>query len=652
MPMLQTFAQAVDQGNLEPERAEYIGDRLTWYGTPENAKTDYEKASIGKSAMDSQGIKAILFGDFEKLQEITKQYTGWWMSTAVGGSAIIGELERLAGGPQNLRDICLTANAASYAGLPFCAAGPVAATACAAGVFAAIFFLDDALKYASEQLAEPALQRIADADLSSNLRGVALGNALAAGIGLLMSDFARGSGLRGAINAFQASQFISATDDMYYKHTEELAQLRGQDEPLNPYNQYSFAGRIATALNPYRSNDGTAYSGGANLVATIFSPLKMLSTNAGALFHQPSQMNARPGGEAAASTARPDPNDPATTSAKEPNDRTDNCIDGDVHAIGLICDTMGDLVSISTPTVIDRAMAQSVGEKDSILETSEYMHSNGFINDEGKATGDTDPDGPEDVDNEKWENEYQYIMYKNYCTEDRVDPPGVTSNDLTTGSKEQREWWLYARCVGNDYNGKPINDPKLKEMLDHFDFYYNICETEVPMADEEKACWENTTAAAPAATTNTGDWVIPTAEPCLSGYGQRWGTLHGGIDLSPGLGTDIVAPTSMKILEAKRHENNPGQPNTGYGWMVTAKATDGTDHSFRFGHMNEQPPVAAGQDVSKGQLIGHVGSTGDSTGPHLHFEIFPPGGNPASFSGSVDPLPILSQHGVNITCQN
>jgi len=92
--------------------------------------------------------------------------------------------------------------------------------------------------------------------------------------------------------------------------------------------------------------------------------------------------------------------------------------------------------------------------------------------------------------------------------------------------------------------------------------------------------------------------------------------------------------------------------NGGYGYMVTGKATDGTEHSFRFGHMLSQPPVTAGQEVAKGTEIGKVGSTGDSTGPHLHFEIFPPGGNPASYSGAVDPVPILAQNGVTISCGN
>jgi murein DD-endopeptidase MepM/ murein hydrolase activator NlpD len=61
-----------------------------------------------------------------------------------------------------------------------------------------------------------------------------------------------------------------------------------------------------------------------------------------------------------------------------------------------------------------------------------------------------------------------------------------------------------------------------------------------------------------------------------------------------------------------------GWDNRGYGNMILLD--NGNGYQTRFGHLSEID-VQAGQAVQKGQLIGRVGSTGRSTGPHLHFEI-------------------------------
>lgn len=101
-------------------------------------------------------------------------------------------------------------------------------------------------------------------------------------------------------------------------------------------------------------------------------------------------------------------------------------------------------------------------------------------------------------------------------------------------------------------------------------------------------------------------------------------TFHQGIDLAIVLGTPIVAAEKGEVVRASWFD--------GYGNCVDILHEDGM--LTRYGHMSEIN-VKEGQKVIRGQLIGKVGSTGNSTGPHLHFEVRPDGSTP------VDPLPYL-----------
>lgn len=86
---------------------------------------------------------------------------------------------------------------------------------------------------------------------------------------------------------------------------------------------------------------------------------------------------------------------------------------------------------------------------------------------------------------------------------------------------------------------------------------------------------------------------------------------HSGLDLSAGTGTPIYAANSGYVLFS-------GYSNWGYGNAVVIE--HGNTYSTLYGHMSQRN-VSCGQYVTVGQVIGLVGSTGDSTGPHLHFEI-------------------------------
>ena len=113
-------------------------------------------------------------------------------------------------------------------------------------------------------------------------------------------------------------------------------------------------------------------------------------------------------------------------------------------------------------------------------------------------------------------------------------------------------------------------------------------------------------------------WPVPSCTSITSGFGYRWGSLHKGIDISRSgiYGAAIVAADSGKVIQA-----GFGNYGTGYGGYGNVVAIDhGGGYSTLYAHMS-RVAVSKGQQVQKGQVIGYVGSTGDSTGPHCHFEI-------------------------------
>ncbi|HHB93446.1 MAG TPA: M23 family metallopeptidase [Thioploca sp.] len=95
-----------------------------------------------------------------------------------------------------------------------------------------------------------------------------------------------------------------------------------------------------------------------------------------------------------------------------------------------------------------------------------------------------------------------------------------------------------------------------------------------------------------------------------SSYGKRGRRMHKGIDIAAKRGTPIFAVEDGVVVRAKRVR--------GYGNLVEIKHSD--IYSTRYGH-NSKNLVKAGDIVKRGQKIALVGSTGRSTGPHVHFEI-------------------------------
>ena len=102
--------------------------------------------------------------------------------------------------------------------------------------------------------------------------------------------------------------------------------------------------------------------------------------------------------------------------------------------------------------------------------------------------------------------------------------------------------------------------------------------------------------------------IWPVRGPVTSGFGMRWGRMHQGIDISAGTGTPIHAAKAGTVTFAGTM--------SGYGNVVVITHSGGL--STLYAHQSRL--AVSGGAVSQGQVIGYVGSTGHSTGPHLHFE--------------------------------
>ncbi|MEU0935793.1 M23 family metallopeptidase [Embleya sp. NPDC005971] len=127
-------------------------------------------------------------------------------------------------------------------------------------------------------------------------------------------------------------------------------------------------------------------------------------------------------------------------------------------------------------------------------------------------------------------------------------------------------------------------------------------------------------------------WVVPTSGYTLTGRfgnsGSRWAHTHTGLDFAARSGTPIKAAAAGKISSA-------GSAGA-FGNRIVITHPDGTQtwycHQSRF--------AKTSGSVAAGEVIGYVGTTGNSTGPHLHFEVHPKGG------AAVDPKTWLSGKGV------
>lgn len=117
---------------------------------------------------------------------------------------------------------------------------------------------------------------------------------------------------------------------------------------------------------------------------------------------------------------------------------------------------------------------------------------------------------------------------------------------------------------------------------------------------------------APATVTPSGSGVLawPVSGAVTSGYGARWGRMHEGIDIAVGEGTPVHAAAAGTVIYAAWM--------SGYGNLVVLDHGNGL--STAYAH-NSSLAVSVGQSVAAGEVVSYSGNTGNSTGPHVHFEV-------------------------------
>lgn len=125
-------------------------------------------------------------------------------------------------------------------------------------------------------------------------------------------------------------------------------------------------------------------------------------------------------------------------------------------------------------------------------------------------------------------------------------------------------------------------------------------------------------------------YIWPARGSITSDFGWRWGRMHNGIDVAAPIGTPILAAAAGSVIAAEWHDG-------GYGNLVKIQHSDGSVTIYAH---NQKILVREGQAVEQGQLIAEMGSTGYSTGPHLHFEVHLPEGE------AVNPITYLPPTGL------
>jgi hypothetical protein len=512
-PFVQIASKIADGSATDADFDEIVGraDQLTWYQNdkytdelaakdPENAAKIRAKKNL--TATDSQGLRMAMYGDTSKLLDFTKDYTTGGIGSIKTLGEGIEEFQSALGGKQNIREVCINAQRGQVVeGIAqgvACVLGStltfgLAAAVCVLKGAATSLILNAAQDAITSYIVERLVKALMSADLPSDLRGVDAGNALATGMGLMLGRTSWGYGLKPAKSADEVRDFISMTNDDYYKDYIEIAMDDAKRNPFDLYNEYSFASVLSASLNPYISGKKTGYSFATNAFTVITNAFNPKTS---ALHSQPSLMT------------NTEENLKHRLSINNNGEAV--CPDSDKYDAKLVCDVMGRTVGITSKRVLGWLDQMANNDVTPLLETIDYMQQAGKYKDVGKTNEYDDSNKPEmgrvnqeytpnkeggtrdetcdDADNLFDQNcedseqpsikedgtvveNSQYDLYKKYCTEDRELDAGSSEVTLEEGSSKFQDWTTMKQCA------------KDSMMMDRFQLYMIICEGAYSMAN-------------------------------------------------------------------------------------------------------------------------------------------------------------------------
>ena len=565
LPWLQAADQIKDQGKISPEIVDNLSSRLVSYQHNKTLTNDVtydgKKYSAGSAnpkynltATDSQGYQIAAHKDKSKLKEFAKKWLLGGDSTstvskvdkALTSVNTLGDTVDAQKGEKGIRFICKVLNSPTgqVAGIGAVAlnclstlignvaTGPegclIAGAWVAAGVAVTL-----AVNQLGEEIIQTAVEEARNLNLGSDLNGVDAGDAMAAGVGLMLGATSTASGLRPSTSVQESQEYITYTDDI---NNEYIAaeQYDARDTPFDMYNQYSFLGSIVSKLQPMNDSRTPIFSSLAGVTSIFSAALTTGSDTASALYSQPSFSQ----------TERYD------------------CADSDLTEINIIGDKFCNIATIMPTTDLQGALDQISGKTQTIDNVIDYMthdqpaseKDGGTLDDsfggDGDSTGATkfldltraneEPKskGRSVDDNGKPIAGTQYALYLKYCTDARVTDESQTTWDGEPGAGTY--WGTSKTEIEKDsnrdqdwYSGKQCTDPIKSKMMQMFRQYTNYCLQNATM-DETNNCWDDTTQSL-ANTTNTacasnGDTKsIYTCALKYDNYRYKWGGGHGDV---------------------------------------------------------------------------------------------------------------------------
>ncbi|MET1005092.1 MAG: peptidoglycan DD-metalloendopeptidase family protein [Propionibacteriaceae bacterium] len=148
----------------------------------------------------------------------------------------------------------------------------------------------------------------------------------------------------------------------------------------------------------------------------------------------------------------------------------------------------------------------------------------------------------------------------------------------------------------------------------------------------------------------SGTWMLPVSAGLISGFRSTTRPAHDGVDLAALRNTPIRATAAGTVIRVVCNVSQGScdvdgrSALSGCGWYVEVQHEGGV--VTRYCHMIRRPAVTVGQVVPRGTVLGYVGTSGSSSGPHLHFEVHT--GAPATRANAVSPIEFFRARGLPI----